>query len=1333
MQYTNLAQHHQRSVALTNNCDNPDYFHDFYLPLADLYAAAGITANTPLRMAGTTVMAPKPAIGGPVSDINGGASWEDVINNQCGTTLSGFTSSGFCPVCTAAPVVTSPISASATSVSGTWTRLDINHPSTANLVISRVRAGVTTTLGSINGVATGTTWTLNAITVQDGDIIYATAQSVDRSLCGTSNQVAVRNCAGALTPTPVIDACSGRSGIAGVDNVALAGATVRIYRLDATGQTEVAAVVVSAAGEWGWGGIGSTGNNTNPCTGSSDIWDGTYLAVAELSGLCPSAASATLCIINGETTAPYSQNFTGSSTAPTIITNPIQTGTTSITGTAVTGALVRLYVNGNLLATTTAAAGAYTFNGLVLTDATTVLVRSQQPLLCATDASRTVSCAVSNPTISANAANQIPAGSTIGGFSFVAGATVSLFNGGGTLLATVTVQANGSWTTAVAATAGTTYFATQATSCGTSGNSNTVTAVAATSAARCGSFAPASYNERATAISGTLATAVANTIVNLYIDDVLIGSVTTGTTGWSIPVNTNGLNTLYAGEVLSIGVRVAPSMETICPARTTVSCFIPPAPTVTIATHTISNPDGTVTYEITSSAAGVLYCLEDANAPFVDYGVSVYSPTAGNTLYLTSYPFLIAGTYNLRVKGMTFSGLGCEAFFPVTVIVPDGGNDGLLDAADRDDDDDGISDVVEAGGVDNNGDGLLDNFADADGDGLSDQVDGDLGNDGTIEAPNRMLVLTGADANNDGKPDTYPQGDFDGDGILNFLDLDSDGDGIADITEAGGVDANHDGLVDNLADADGDGFADSIDGDADGNGTTENAANVLIRTIADANNDGRVDGYLTRLDDVDGDLRPNFLDLDSDNDGLTDVVENAGGRSSGSPLTDAPSGGSLDGKFGEGALVDAIRNGWHDLAEGNAPLDSDSDGILDIYDLDAENDGIADFVEALCSTCPNFTTAMPTGTDANGNGILDQFESRTNTNQMGGTNIGLSPNEDDNDGSSPADYLDTDTDNDTYMDWAEGFDSGFGATDAGDGNATPEILQMAAFFRAQFELAFGTPCTGCYPTTDADGDGLPVWLDSDDNVFGYVRSSRPPFLNPASPFWVDADFDGLVDIFDSEVNSATIGTLAPVPNLNALGDRDWRDFDTYVTYPIELLDFSAEKLAQQQSLLNWSTASEQNSDFFEVQHSLDGLQFQPLARVQAAGESSEALYYTWTHTQAVLGVNYYRLRLVDVDGSHDFSPIRAVDFGANAVGSSPVVISPNPTNGSAQIRFADPVQAGVHVEIFDELGRSLRSDIPAAEGSYILDVNLQDLPPATYMLRITQQGQTLYIGKVVKI
>lgn len=266
--------------------------------------------------------------------------------------------------------------------------------------------------------------------------------------------------------------------------------------------------------------------------------------------------------------------------------------------------------------------------------------------------------------------------------------------------------------------------------------------------------------------------------------------------------------------------------------------------------------------------------------------------------------------------------------------------DGIINSLDLDSDNDGIADVVEAGGVDENGDGIIDNFTDPDNDGLSQNVD--ASNTGAANSGNGL-----------GLPD------LDGDGIPNMFDLDSDNDGIYDVVEVGGVDANNDGKVD--------------------------TPGLLLRTGADTNNDGRADSY--PFFNMDRDRRANPYDLDSDGDGITDLRE-AG-------YEDIDFNGMLD--------PGTVRRFVYP--------NTDNAGPLNYLDIDSDDDGIPDNIEGL----PTISYQLPTGIDTDNDGIDNAYDG---FNGFGGN--GISPNDEDMDGIP--DYLDSDTDGDGVRDIVEGND-----------------------------------------------------------------------------------------------------------------------------------------------------------------------------------------------------------------------------------------------------------------------------------------------------------------------
>jgi hypothetical protein len=214
-------------------------------------------------------------------------------------------------------------------------------------------------------------------------------------------------------------------------------------------------------------------------------------------------------------------------------------------------------------------------------------------------------------------------------------------------------------------------------------------------------------------------------------------------------------------------------------------------------------------------------------------------------------------------------------------------NDGVADHLDLDSDNDGIADIIEAGGVDVDGDGRVDGvFNDGNNtDGWSNIFDDQDGSGGTPLADE----------------------DQDGEGILNRVDLDSDNDGLQDILEAGGVDSDGNGMVDDITDTDNDGLADTFDSD-----------------------DG---GTALPVPDTDGDgTLPNYLDVDSDNDGIIDNIE-----------------WQTTANFNVLSNVDANNNGWDDEYDGNVEaisnVDVAADAIPDYLDLNTDDDTQPDWLE----------------------------------------------------------------------------------------------------------------------------------------------------------------------------------------------------------------------------------------------------------------------------------------------------------------------------------------------------------------------------------------------------
>lgn len=108
--------------------------------------------------------------------------------------------------------------------------------------------------------------------------------------------------------------------------------------------------------------------------------------------------------------------------------------------------------------------------------------------------------------------------------------------------------------------------------------------------------------------------------------------------------------------------------------------------------------------------------------------------------------------------------------------------------------------------------------------------------------------------------------------------------------------------------------------------------------------------------------------------------------------------------------------------------------------------------------------------------------------------------------------------------------------------------------------------------------------------------------------------------------------------------------------PIELVSWEGKALPEG-NLLTWTTAGERMHARFVIEHSTDNAAWHPLHALEVEGSSAQLTHYHWLHGTAPSGLNYYRLRQVDADGSETLSNVIAVDRSTMAVRP---LIHPNP-------------------------------------------------------------------------
>jgi hypothetical protein len=166
-------------------------------------------------------------------------------------------------------------------------------------------------------------------------------------------------------------------------------------------------------------------------------------------------------------------------------------------------------------------------------------------------------------------------------------------------------------------------------------------------------------------------------------------------------------------------------------------------------------------------------------------------------------------------------------------------------------------------------------------------------------------------------------------------------------------------------------------------------------------------------------------------------------------------------------------------------------------------------------------------------------------------------------------------------------------------------------------------------------------------------------------------------------------------------------FRTDISLPVEFVDFTAGLAPKQRVSLDWRTATESGNSHFVIERSGNGQDFEALGEVAGAGTTSEEQAYSFMDENPLAGINYYRLRQVDFDGTESFSEVRTVtvDF------SEAFVIRPYP-NPAVNDLYLDGFTGG-RVMILDQQGRLLREAV--LEEGQSLDVS--DLSSGFYLLR----------------
>ncbi len=201
-----------------------------------------------------------------------------------------------------------------------------------------------------------------------------------------------------------------------------------------------------------------------------------------------------------------------------------------------------------------------------------------------------------------------------------------------------------------------------------------------------------------------------------------------------------------------------------------------------------------------------------------------------------------------------------------------------------------------------------------------------------------------------------------------------------------------------------------------------------------------------------------------------------------------------------------------------------------------------------------------------------------------------------------------------------------------------------------------------------------------------------------------------------------------ITNLNngqpPLGEFPW-------SLPVELISFTANATENKQVLCKWTTATEINNDYFTVERSKDGTEFEEAGKVKGAGNSTIVLNYSFIDEHPYPGVSYYRLKQTDFDARFSYSDVIAVNI--NRSSGKELFVYPIPASNHLAVQFNSCSQWLYSLQLIDALGRVvLEKKGNATQDENLIDMNVAPLAKGIYNLQLITNDEAQQTRVVIQ-
>ncbi len=271
------------------------------------------------------------------------------------------------------------------------------------------------------------------------------------------------------------------------------------------------------------------------------------------------------------------------------------------------------------------------------------------------------------------------------------------------------------------------------------------------------------------------------------------------------------------------------------------------------------------------------------------------------------------------------------------------------------------------------------------------------------------------------------------------------------------------------------------------------------------------------------------------------------------------------------------------------------------------------------------------------------------------------------------------------------------------------------------DIGYGTDVNQLWKDFSLSGGKMANFEQINDYRLGDIAVAAMNNWTPGSAEYVETNFGGGGHCCWSQFYGGG-GTIPNKFNVNgqAVNVYEWIALHSSEMSAMPVtMDYFNAKADKNDVLLEWHTASESNSSHFEIQKSSDGQNYQKIATVKAAGNSNAIKQYYYRDDVPLKGNNFYRLKMVDLDGSNSLSKTVSVQLkdAPGLVLKSAII---NRTSGKVNMEINSATENAVQISITDVTGRTYyRQQQQIVPGSNVVSEQISLPSTGIYYLRVS--------------